>query len=316
MTDRRIAAALINGLFAPQKQLPSWLFYDNTGCELYDQITRLPEYYLTRAESEILREHSNDIVAVLQQGAKRVSIAELGAGTAQKTEWLLSALTQAQGASTYLACDIARAVLLQVSERISAAHPLVEVRTCAGLHADAGPLLTQLPGRQALLFLGSSIGNYTDADAVGLLAEMRTLLRDDALLVLGTDLKKSPKLLQAAYDDAQGVTAAFNKNVLQRLNRELMAEFDPTMFRHVAHWNESTSNIELYLESCGVQRVRVNAFPCEIVLASGERILTETCAKYDEARVDRMLHDAGWKRVQSYRDRDEQFALHIAESKV
>lgn len=316
MIDRRIAAALINGLFAPQKQLPSWLFYDDTGCKLYDQITRLPEYYLTRAESEILREHADDIVSVLRQGVKRVSLAELGAGTATKTQWLLAALTGAQGASTYLACDIATGVLQQLAQGISAAHPLVELRTCVGEHTEAGPLMAQLPGRQALLFLGSSVGNYPDADAVQLLAEMKTFLRSDALLILGTDLKKSLELIQAAYDDAQGVTAAFNKNVLQRLNRELMAEFDPTMFRHVAHWNESTSNIELYLESCGAQRVRVNAFPCEVVLAPGERILTEICAKYDDARVDRVLHAAGWTRAQSFRDRDKHFGLHIAHSGI
>jgi len=309
--DAQVVAAA-RGLLAEQKSLPAWLLYDDVGCALYEEITRLPEYYLTRAEAEIFERHGDAILARAAEGGARIALAELGAGTATKTELLLRASVRLQRSCVYLACDIAPESLRQLAERIPRALPAVEVRTAAGTHVDAGPAIAALRERQVLLFIGSSIGNYRDDEAVRLLAAMRRFLRDDAVLLLGTDLKKDPGVLQAAYDDAQGVTASFSLNILARLNRDAGAAFDLAAFRHVAEWDEAASNIEVHLESVRAQRVRIDALDADVVFAAGERIHTETSAKYDLPRVDRILGAAGFARAAGWLDGAGRFAVHLA----
>lgn len=310
--DRAVAEAAFAGLRASPKWLPSWLLYDDAGCALYEQITRLPEYYLTRAEAEIFERQGDAMVAFASGAGQRLAFAELGAGTAVKTEALLEAALSAQESCVYLACDIAELPLQQAQRRLQHNLPRAQIRTFVGPHADAGPSIAALEGRQVLLFIGSSIGNYTDDDATQLLARLRPWLRAGAVLLLGADIAKSPEVMQRAYDDAQGITAAFSKNLLVRLNRELDAEFDLEAFRHVALWNPTTSNIEVYLESLRTQRVWIGAFGEAVPFMSGERIHTETCAKYDARRIDRILHGAGFSRAATYVDSACLFAVHLA----
>lgn len=312
-----IGAAVRAGLSAPRKSLPAWLLYDDAGCALYERITTLPEYYLTRAEAEIFARQGDLMVSRARaegRGAPtaRLSFAELGAGTATKTEHLLAAAVRAQGACTYLACDIAAPPLAAAAERITARLPAVEVRLAVGAHADAGPAIAALPGRQVLLYIGSSIGNATDAEAAALLREMRAFLRPDGLLLLGTDLLKEPARLRAAYDDAAGVTAAFSLNLLSRLNRELGADFALEAFRHVAIWNPETRNVEISLESLRPQRVRLESLDLTVDFAAGEHIHTEICAKYDLPRVDGILAEAGFARVATFYDTEARFGVHLA----
>ena len=292
-----VARAVALGLGAERKWLPSWLLYDAVGSALFEQITHLPEYYLTRAEAEIFARQGDQIVGFAAGTGRRLSFAELGAGTALKTEALLEAGLRAQSTCVYLACDISEIPLRQAQQRLRSRLPSADVRVVVGTHTDAGPAIAALEDRQLLLWIGSSIGNYTDANAAQLLAQMRGFLRSDALLVFGTDLVKDPRTLRRAYDDAQGVTAAFSKNLLVRLNREVDARFDVDAFRHVAEWNAEGSNIEVYLQSTRAQQVWVGALGRRYAFGRSERIHTETCAKYDERRVDRILAAAGFVRA-------------------
>ncbi len=316
-TERRathspVGDAVSLGLSAERKELPSWLLYDAAGSALFDQITLLPEYYLTRAEAEILECQGDELVALAAAGGHSLSFAELGAGRAIKTEALLRAAVRAQGSCVYLACDISEIPLRHAQQRLRSQVPGAEVRLVVGTHADAGPAIAALGNRQFLLWIGSSIGNYSDPDAALLLAEMRRSLRGDAVLVFGTDLVKDPATMQRAYDDARGVTAAFSKNLLVRLNRELAACFDVAAFRHVAEWNAQESNVEVYLESTRAQRVWVGTLGRQFSFARGERIHTETCAKYDARRVDRILAAAGFARAATFLDSERQFGVHLA----
>jgi L-histidine Nalpha-methyltransferase len=307
----RLSTSVLDGLFAPTKSLPTWLLYDAVGSALYERITELPEYYLTRAEAEVFDRHGRDIVATARQGAPELSLAEIGAGSAEKTRVLARETAVTQGRCVFLACDISRAAL-DMAEQNLAADARIEVRTALGTHTDAGPAIGALPGRQLLLWVGSSIGNYPDDEAVKLLREMRRFLRPDARLLLGTDLKKDPRLLVAAYDDAAGVTAQFTKNILARLNRELGCTFDLADFRHVAEWNAEASNMEISLEASRAVRIVVEGHARSVELARGERIHIEISAKYDEARALSLLGAAGFTRERRFLDREGRYAVELA----
>jgi L-histidine N-alpha-methyltransferase len=306
-----VARVVARGLGAERRRLPSWLLYDAAGSALFEEITRLPEYYLTRAEAEILAREADRIVA-FAGGGRRLSFAEIGAGTAVKTEALLEAALRAQDSCAYLACDISEIPLRQAQQRLRSRLPGADVRVMVGTHTDAGPAIAALEDRQFLLWIGSSMGNHTDTEAARLLAQMRRYLRSDAVLMFGTDLVKDPRTLQRAYDDARGVTAAFSRNLLVRLNREIDACFDVEAFRHVAEWNADASNIEVYLESTCEQRVWVGALGRHYEFGRGERIHTETCAKYDINRVHRILDAAGFACAATHLDSERQFAVHVA----
>lgn len=306
------AADVLAGLFAPHKSLPSWLLYDDAGCALYERITALPEYYLPRAETDILEHQADAILAQAAEPGVALALAEIGAGTATRTELLIAAALRRQPTCVYLACDIAPAPLAAAAARLRGTFTGLEVRTFAGTHVDAGPAIAALTERQVLLFLGSSIGNYPDPEAGALLAGMRPWLRDDAFLVLGTDRKKDPGVLHAAYDDAQGVTAAFSVNLLARLNREYGCTFRLDAFRHVAEWDAAAANIEIFLEAQGAQHVTIGALGRDVAFVDGERIHIETSAKYDAARVDGILASAGFARVATFLDSDGRYAIQLA----
>jgi len=306
-----IAHAVRTGLTAAAKSLPPWLFYDERGSELFEAITALPEYYLTRAERSIFERDARAIIAAATGGAD-ATIVELGAGTAAKTQVLLAAAAELRGAARYVPVDVSAAALDIAHDRLAAEEPRVTVTPWVASHEDAFPRLRALRGRKVVLFIGSSIGNYEGADALALLAGIRGGLGAGDALVLGTDLRKDPAVLVPAYDDAAGVTAAFNLNLLVRINRELGGRFDVDRFRHVALWNPDRSRIEMHLESRGDQVVAIDGLGLRVRFSAGERIHTESSVKYDDAMVDGLFAGAGLGREQTWRDDGDRFAVHLA----
>lgn len=298
-----VALAVAEGLAATPKRLPPWLFYDDAGSALFEAITALPEYYLTRAEREILGGLR------LRGPPGGLSVVELGAGTATKSQQVLARLP---GPTRFYPVDVSPAALDVATARLARELPSVEVVPLVCDNLDALRLFEDLPGRRLILFLGSSIGNLDEADAITLLRSTRRALGDDGRLVLGTDLRKDPRILLPAYDDADGVTAAFNRNVLARINRELGGHFAIERFRHVALWNDPL--IEMHLESEGPQEVRIDALGTTVRFAAGERIHTESSAKYDLERVDALLRSAGLRRLQTATDARAWYALHLVET--
>ena len=233
-----IAGDVRRGLATRPKTLPPHLLYDETGSQLYERITELPEYYLTRAEQRVLSSHAHDIVDRIRGPRDPLAVIELGAGSATKTETLLRAILERRSGCTYLPIDVSPSALANARERLGAVLPEVEVRTLPTTYERALASLEDTPSPRLVLFLGSSVGNLPDDQAAGLLRCVQRSLPGETWLVLGTDLRKSPDVLRAAYDDAAGVTAAFNTNVLARINRELGGHFVLDRFRHLARWND------------------------------------------------------------------------------
>ncbi|MBK6514910.1 MAG: L-histidine N(alpha)-methyltransferase [Polyangiaceae bacterium] len=308
-----LASDVARGLSSTPKQLPPYLFYDEEGSRLYEQITELPEYYPTRTERAILERHATDIVSRVASGSEApLRVVELGAGTATKTRLVLEAVVQRQGRCLFMPIDVSRAALEEAEEHLARDLPSVDVRPFVGLHSEALQTIRALGPRRLVLFIGSSIGNFEDDEALELLRGVRAALAAGGALLLGTDLRKDPERLVPAYDDAAGVTAAFNRNVLTRINRELGGSFDPSAFEHVALWNEQASRIEMHLESKEDQSVLIERLGLVVHLKQGERIHTESSIKYDLARVDALLSAAGFERETTYTDDEDLFAVHLA----
>jgi dimethylhistidine N-methyltransferase len=300
------------GLATRPKTLPPYLFYDETGSRLYERITELPEYYLTRAERRILSSHARDIVDRVGCGHDSLTVIELGAGSASKTEILLRAVIERRSRCTYVPIDVSPTALASARHRLGARLPGVEVRALATTYERALRALKGTPSPRLVLFIGSSVGNMPDDEASALLRCVQRSLGGETWLVLGTDLRKSPDVLRAAYDDAAGVTAAFNSNVLARINRELGGHFDLDRFRHVARWNDAASRIEMHLESTVVQDVAVDALGARFRFDAGETIHTESCTKYDLLRVQKILTEGGFALEETFGDREFDFAVHFA----
>lgn len=303
-----VAAAVRAGLLGPRKHLPPWLFYDARGSALFEEITALPEYYLTRTERAILVREAGAIAAA---AGPPLEVVELGAGSAAKTEILLEALLEQQARVTYLPLDVSPAALTSARARLRRLRR-VTVRPIVARYPEGLNLLPASDGqRRLVVFLGSNIGNYDPPAAQLLLTGVARGLRPGDALLLGADLRKPPRDLLPAYDDAQGVTARFNKNVLSRLNRELDADFDLDSFRHLARWNARRSRIEMHLESTRAQRVPLRALGVEISFARGERIHTESSYKLTPVRVRRLLAAAGFRAEASWTDPRRWFGLTL-----
>ena len=313
-----IANVVRDGLTRTPKQLPPWLFYDDAGSLLFDQITHLPEYYLTRIERGIFAADAAEMIA-LAAGDDRLRLIELGAGSADKTRLLLAAATEFQGAVCYQPVDVSETALEAARLRLEREHAQVKVEPQVADYTRELRLDPCSKGEKRLmLFIGSSIGNYVTEDALQLLSNLRSALEPGDTLLLGVDLAptatgKSEEKLIAAYDDAAGVTANFNKNMLVRLNRELGADFNLDAFQHRIRWNETLSRIEMHLESICEQRVRIPALDLEIDFAEGETIHTENSYKYRLGEVERLLGAAGFAAPQRWRDEDGWFAVYLAE---
>jgi L-histidine N-alpha-methyltransferase len=312
METTNIAKDVRAGLSAMPKHLPPYLFYDAAGSALYERITALPEYYLTRTERAILEEHADAIVLEASASGGPLRIVELGAGSATKTELILRAANRRHGSCVYVPVDVSESAINEATVRLSRVLPEVEVRPHVMSHFEAFRHLRGKGGPNLVLFIGSSIGNFDDEEAVSLLAGVHDALGPRTALLLGTDLRKSPDVLLRAYDDAAGVTAAFNMNVLERINRELGGRFDPTRFRHVARWNERASRMEMHLESTRKQSVIIEALGMSVAFEAGETIHTESSVKYDVAHVKRLLTAAGFRLWRTFYDPDRRFAVHLA----
>ena len=308
-----VAAAAIEGLSKAQKSLPPWLFYDEAGSQLFEQITEVPEYYLTRTERAIFSDHARTIL-LAHGGAK--TFVELGAGTATKTGILLRAATELQGSVLYQPIDISPSALNEAREQIEAGIPQVTVLPQAANYITERYRLTREQGQAILaLYIGSSIGNFSPAEARGILRSLRAQLQPGDALLLGTDLapgeNKPVETLLAAYDDASGMTAAFNRNILVRLNRELGANFDLEQFRHVARWNGAESRIEMHLESLSEQMVEIPGLG-PIRFAVGETIHTENSYKFTSASIAALLDESGFARDATFTDKANRFAVTLA----
>jgi dimethylhistidine N-methyltransferase len=303
------AEEVVRGLTAPRKSLPCKLFYDGAGSALFEEITRLPEYYLTRTELEILEEYSREMI---HAAGAPLSVVELGAGTATKTRTLLRSLARRQLRVKYFPVDISSSALEQGRRRLREEFPGALIRPIIADFADGFSFLRDVPGRKLVLYLGSSIGNFDWNDAITMLRRVRAQISSGDALLLGTDMVKPLEVLLPAYDDAQGVTAEFNKNILRRINRELAANFDLNSFRHVAEWNPAGSRMEIYLESVGPQTVTLQSTATTIRFRNRERIHTENSHKYSMESVQRMLCMAGFKLESTWFDPRRWFGLHLA----
>ena len=285
----------------PKGLSPKW-FYDARGSELFEVITTLPEYYLGRTERAILAARLPEIAAHVPDGAVLV---ELGSGASVKTRLLLDGLPHVSG---YVPVDISREFLSQTAAQLAADYPNLPVMPVVG-DFMAAILLPDLGGRSVVgFFPGSTLGNLDPDGAVSLLARLRAW-PDHAALILGVDLVKAPALLEAAYDDTQGVTAAFNLNLLVRLNREAGADFDLAAFRHRAVWNASASRVEMHLESLRAQEVRIAGRT--IAFAAGETIHTENSHKFTRESLAGMAASAGWHVASVLTDPEALFAVAI-----
>ncbi len=303
------ADEVVFGLTSRPKTLPCKLFYDDHGSALFEQITELPEYYPTRTELEILQDCSREIV---QAVGSAVSIIELGAGTATKTGTLLRAFARQQLRVQYFPVDISSAALASAQQRVREDCPGAVFRPVIADFSNGFNFLQNISGRKIVLYLGSSIGNFDGKDAVALLRKVRQRLSPDDTLLLGTDMVKGAEILVPAYDDAQGVTAQFNKNILRRINREFDANFDLDSFRHVAEWNPAKSRMEIYLESLCSQVAVLRTLGISVKLAAGERIHTENSYKYTLPMVEKMLCVSGFKLEKTWYDERKWFGLHLA----
>jgi L-histidine N-alpha-methyltransferase len=311
--SRVFAEAVAAGLASTSKSLPAWAFYDREGSELFEQITELPEYYPTRTERRIFRENADEIVATMAgDDPSPITVIELGAGTATKSQIILQAVVRRQGRCLYVPVDVSHAALDIAAARLRREEPMVTVKPLPLRNREATQRFHQLGGRRFVLFIGSSIGNFDEADAVELLRSVRRGLRSGEALLLGADAKKPLDVLLPAYDDASGATARFNKNVLARINRELGAEIDLDSFRHVALWNEERSRIEMHLESVRAQTVCVPALDSEFEFRRGERIHTESSHKYSTEQVSRLFRESGFALERSFHDEKRWFGVHVA----
>lgn len=309
VVDPAMAREVRDGLSATPKRLPCKLLYDDVGSALFEQITELPEYYLTRTERAIFEDHAADM---LEAAGPALTLVELGAGTANKTRILIEELLHRQARALFYPIDVSPAALNEAVKQMAVQFPQLRVNPVVADYSGGVPALSRISGRKLVLFIGSSIGNYDPPEAIAVLRRVRRSLRPGDALLLGTDLAKSAKVLVPAYDDAQGVTASFNKNMLARLNRELDADFDLGTFRHVAEWNKRCSRMEIYLESTIAQSIFIPSIDMDIHFAAGERIHTENSYKYTDEMVNTILSEAGFKLERTWSDPKRWFGVHLA----
>lgn len=304
------AANVREGLLASPKRLSCRFLYDATGSELFQRITRLSEYYPTRAEAEILAARADEIAASL---APPVDLVELGSGSGEKTEHLIAALLRGQERLVYRPIDVSESALVASAERLLATFPRLEVRAeRAGYQAGLARLDPPSSGSRLVCWLGSSIGNLTDDQAAAFLGELAGTMRKVDRLLLGADLWKDPEVLRAAYDDAAGVTARFTKNLLVRANRELGARFDTERFAHIAEVDPEGRRVRLFLESLADQEVPIEALDLVVRLRRGERIHVEDSHKYTPESLATILARAGLAPLATWTDRAGRFADLLA----
>lgn len=298
------------GLTASPKRLFPKYFYDELGSQLFEAICLLPEYYLTRAENEIFALYSDEIVNEIS--GEKVSLIEMGSGSASKTRLIIEALLKRQSELLYIPVDISATALEQSSRVLLQSYPRLRINAYASdYYSGIGALGADQRERSLALFLGSNIGNFDPEEAHTFLRAMRGVLKSGDALLLGADLRKERKLLEEAYDDALGVTSAFNLNLLARINREFEADFDLRAFRHQAIYNEDLGRVEVYILSNAAQTVRIRRLNLEIHFTEGERIHTENSHKYDLAGLSELAKATGYTRSRTWLDKREQFSSNL-----
>lgn len=310
----RFADDVRAGLTARPKRLPCCYFYDDEGSRLFDAITRLPEYYLTRAERDILRDRAGDLAAEFREAPV---VIELGSGSAAKTRLILDAVLARHATLRYVPIDISRGALEESAASLVRDYPLLEIHAVAaeyhdGLRRLEAPAAAGAEGPPKLiLWLGSSIGNLHRPDAAAFLRRVRELMSARDRFLVGVDLRKDRAVLEAAYDDPAGVTARFNLNLLARINRELDGDFDPGAFRHRARYDEAAGRIEMYLDSLRDQSVRIGGPGLTVPFAAGEPVHTENSYKYAPDEIDGLAAAAALRVAQRWFDPARRFSVNL-----
>jgi L-histidine Nalpha-methyltransferase len=300
------------GLLSRPRSLKPWMFYDELGSQLFERITTLAEYYPTRTERSLLERHADSIVASACAGSQLLRIVELGAGTASKTCLLLAAAARRRISVVYMPLDVLADALEVACRNVECTFPGVLIEPVVVNYVNTPPQLEEFDGPTVALYLGSSIGNFLPEESRTILRNLGSQLRGEDALVLGTDLVKDESTLVAAYDDNEGVTAAFNLNILSRLNRELGADFDPAGFRHCARWNRLESRIEMHLESTCDQDVQIAAAELELDFRSGETIHTENSYKFTNETLGALLSDTDFAIESAWKDERDWYALTLS----
>ncbi len=292
----------------PKRFLPKY-FYDQLGSQLFEAICLLPEYYLTRAENEILDRYSDEIVGSIEG---ETTLIEMGSGSASKTRLIIEALLRKQDQLLFIPVDISASALDSSSRILLQSYPQLKVEAYAADYFAGLAELEKMPRARTLaLFLGSNISNFDPEEALKFLRALRQMLREGDALLLGADLKKNKKVLEAAYNDALGVTAAFNLNVLARINRELGGDFDLRSFQHRAFYNEEVGRVEIYIESTRQQAVRISQLDMEVQFGEGEQIHTESSYKYDLSDITKLASETGFSRAHTWVDHGQQFSSNL-----
>jgi L-histidine N-alpha-methyltransferase len=303
------------GLTEDPKSLSPKYFYDALGSQLFEAICLLPEYYLTRAETEIFQSHAAEIIAQMQAPSAPsapVGIVELGSGSSIKTRLLIEAILARQDRLHYRPIDISATILEQSASKLLGDYPNLYITANVSDYTAGLSSIARRDGERVLvLFLGSNIGNYMPDEGRSLLTQIRRALRPGDGLLLGADLKKSPAIIEPAYNDVLGVTAAFNLNLLLRINRELDADFDPARFEHRAIYNEREGRVEIFIRSRAAQSVRINKVGLQVDFREGEMIHTENSYKYDPAQLEALAKETGFKPLRSWFDSEKRFSCNL-----
>jgi dimethylhistidine N-methyltransferase len=292
----------------PKRFLPKY-FYDQLGSQLFEAICLLPEYYLTRAENEILESYADEIVASVEGDT---TLIEMGSGSASKTRLIIEALLRKEDELLFIPVDISASALDSSSRILLQSYPQLNIEAyAADYFAGLAELAKTQRPRTLALFLGSNISNFDPDEALKFLRALRQVLSEGDALLLGADLKKDKNILEAAYNDALGVTAAFNLNVLARINRELGGNFDLRAFQHRAFYNEEVGRVEIYIESTREQTVTIAQPDMQVKFAEGEQIHTENSYKYDLSDIAKLADETGFTRARTWLDQKQHFSSNL-----
>jgi L-histidine N-alpha-methyltransferase len=308
--SRAAARDVRRGLTGTPKRLPSKYFYDERGSRLFQRITQQPEYYLTRAETRLLERDAKRIAEITEFE----DLVELGSGSAEKTRRLIDAGRGSGRMRRYVPFEVSRETAESSARELAGRYPDLEVHAVIG---DFERHLEEIPegGRRLIALLGSTIGNFPDEQSVPFLAEIKRVMRDEDWFLLGIDLVKDKDVLEAAYNDAQGVTAEFNRNILNVINEQVDGDFDVEAFEHVARYNEDRSRIESGLRSKRAQSVRLRRLDLEIEFEPGENLRTEVSCKYTRPSLTRLLARAGLRMHRWFTDESRTFALSLSRTR-
>ena len=309
-TDLDDGSDVIRGLTHPQKHLPPRYFYDDRGSQLFEQICELPEYYPTRTERAILAKHALEIA----QQTRKSELVELGSGSSTKTRLLLDAHQELQYPLRYLPIDVSASILEASAKQLLADYPALQIHGLVSTYDLAWQHLTPSPLQtRTVLFLGSTLGNFSPSECDRFFSQMVSALSPGDYFLLGVDLQKPKDILEAAYNDSQGITAAFNLNMLQHLNWRFDGDFNLSLFKHSAFYNESKAQIEMHLVCQKTHSVRLLALDLTVEFEQGETILTEISRKFDWQKLQTYLHTQGFKPILGWKDAEFPFGVLLTQ---